>query len=61
MAIQVFSKIIDADSCGGTAPCLGGFTSDIISALEHVYEVALAGTYQFASVNMSLGEAFGTQ
>jgi subtilisin family serine protease len=62
MAIQVFSKIIDAGSCGGTAPCLGGFTSDIIAALEHVYEVALAGTYQIASVNMSLGEGlFETQ
>ena len=56
MSVQVFSKIIDAPSCGGTAPCLGGFTSDVIAGLEHVYEAALAGTYQIASVNMSLGE-----
>jgi subtilisin family serine protease len=57
MSIQVLSKIIDADSCGGTAPCLGGFASDIIAGLEHVYDVAQTGTYQIAAVNMSLGES----
>ena len=57
MAVQVFSKITDAQSCGGTAPCLGGFTSDILAGLEHVYDVALAGTHQIAAVNMSLGES----
>ena len=30
MAVLVFSKIIKASTCGGIAPCLGAFTSDII-------------------------------
>jgi subtilisin family serine protease len=54
MAVQVFSEVIDAETCGGTAPCMGGFTSDIIAALEHVYSVALAGQ-NIVAVNMSLG------
>jgi subtilisin len=54
MAVQVFSKVIDANSCGGTAPCAGAFSSDIIAGLERVYDVALAGR-NIASVNMSFG------
>jgi subtilisin len=55
MAVQVFSEVIDAETCGGTAPCMGGFTSDIIAALERVYSVALAGQLNIVAVNMSLG------
>jgi len=55
MAVQVFSEIIDAATCGGTAPCLGAFESDIIAGLEHVYDTAVAGTLNVAAVNMSLG------
>ena len=55
MAVQVFTQVIDAASCGGTAPCVGAFSSDIIAGLEHVYDVALAGQHQISSVNMSLG------
>ncbi|PYR54095.1 MAG: hypothetical protein DMF91_27385, partial [Acidobacteria bacterium] len=51
--MQVFSNIIDPASCGGVAPCLGAFTSDIIAALERVY--AVAPQYNIAAVNMSLG------
>src|SRR5262249_39965278 len=39
VAVQVFSEITDSDSCGGAAPCLGGFESDIIAGLEHVYSL----------------------
>ena len=53
MAVQVFSKIIDANSCGGVAPCAGAFSSDIIAGLERAY--VLAGPRSIASVNMSLG------
>src|SRR5436190_5008842 len=56
MPVQVFAEVTDAPSCGGTAPCLGGFDSDIIAGLEYVYNTALAGTYNIVSVNMSLGE-----
>src|SRR6266851_5029451 len=55
MAVQVFSRVVDATSCGGVAPCAGAFTSDIIAGLEHVYAIALAGQQNIASVNMSLG------
>jgi hypothetical protein len=54
-AIQVFTKVIDPDSCGGVAPCIGAFSSDVIAGLERVYTVALGGTHDIASVNMSLG------
>jgi subtilisin family serine protease len=53
MSIQVFSQINTVTDCGGAPPCLGAYTSDILSALEHVYD--LRTTYAFSSVNMSLG------
>ena len=53
MAVQVFSEITDPISCGGSAPCMGAFTSDIIAGLERVYAVAPA--LNVVSVNMSLG------
>ena len=54
MAVQVFSQVDNPLACGGVAPCLGGFSSDIIAGLEHVY--ALAATHHIVAVNMSLGE-----
>ena len=53
-AIQVFTKVNDAEQCGGVAPCTGAFASDVVAALEHVYAAALDGM-PIASVNMSLG------
>ena len=53
MAVQVFSEIINASSCGGIAPCTGAFTSDIIAGLERAYIMAPA--LNVVSVNMSLG------
>lgn len=54
MAVQVFSQIDNVFACGGVAPCLGGFSSDIIAGLERVYTVA--ATHNIVAVNMSLGE-----
>lgn len=53
MAVQVFSKITKASSCGGLAPCVGGYTSDVIAGLERVY--AVAAQHNIVAVNMSLG------
>ena len=53
LAIQVFSNIENTGICGSSNPCLVAFTSDIIRALEYVYE--LAASTPIASVNMSLG------
>jgi len=58
MAVQVFSEIDSLLSCGGAAPCLGAYTSDIVSGLERVY--AVAPQYHIASANMSLGGALFT-
>jgi subtilisin family serine protease len=54
MAVQVFSQVNNFSACGGMAPCLGGFTSDIIAGLERVY--ALAPSLNIVAVNLSLGE-----
>jgi subtilisin len=53
MAVQVFSKFTTASDCGGSAPCVLAFTSDIIAGLERVY--SLRGTRNFSSANLSLG------
>ena len=58
VAVQVFSIVNDAASCGGAAPCAGAYTSDIIAGLEHVY--AVAASLNVVSVNMSLGGATST-
>jgi subtilisin family serine protease len=53
MAIQVFSIVTDATSCGGIAPCAGAFSSDIIAGLEYVY--GAPANLNVAAVNLSLG------
>jgi hypothetical protein len=55
IAVQVFTRVIDPASCGGVAPCIGAFSSDVIAGLERVYALALSGAHNVASVNMSLG------
>lgn len=51
--VQVFSRIIQATSCGGIAPCAAAYESDVIAALEYIY--AIARTRNVVAVNMSLG------
>jgi subtilisin len=54
MAIQVFSKFTGSDCRGaGEDPCAASFTSDVMAAMEHVYE--LRDQYRIAAVNLSLG------
>jgi subtilisin len=53
ISVQVFSRIDDSTECGGTAPCLRSFTSDLMKALERVY--TLRNSLSIASVNLSLG------
>ena len=54
IAIQAFSRLDSTTSCsGGDSPCIVSFDSDLISALERVYE--LRNDYSIAAVNMSLG------
>ncbi len=51
--IQVFSQVIDPDSCPSGAPCAGAFSSDIIAGLERVLMVA--GSMNVVAVNLSVG------
>jgi subtilisin family serine protease len=54
IAIQVFTKINDAEICEDEpVPCVMSYTSDQIKAMERV--LALSSTMKIASVNMSLG------
>lgn len=53
IAIQVFSRFDSATRCDGVAPCALAFTSDIIKALERVYE--LRTSFAIAAANLSLG------
>ncbi len=53
IAIQVFSQFNSSLDCGGTAPCIMAWTSDIIAGLERVY--TLSSQYRISSVNLSLG------
>ncbi len=53
IAIQVFSRIDKPEYCGSSSPCVAAYTSDLIAALEHVYDVR--DTYNIAAINLSLG------
>jgi subtilase family serine protease len=53
IAVQIFSRFNDTTFCGGTAPCVLAYTSDIIAGLEQVY--TLRTSYNIAAVNLSLG------
>ena len=57
VAIQVFRRINDADTCGtATAPCLLTSTQDQVAALNRVAALATANPgWNITSVNMSLG------
>ncbi len=53
LAIQVFSRFNSTSDCGSTAPCVMSYDSDQMDGLQRVYD--LRGSYDIASVNMSLG------
>ena len=52
IAVQVFSRF-PASACGGSAPCVLAYTSDIIRGLERVH--ALHTEFSIAAANLSLG------
>jgi subtilisin len=53
IAVQVFSRFNNSTDCGGAAPCVLAYNSDVLGALNWVYSIR--GSYNIASVNMSLG------
>lgn len=61
IAVQVFSKYTSEDDCGvGSAPCVSAFYSDIIAALDWLYDnygdARFGGT--LVAANMSLGGGY---
>ncbi|MFI6387774.1 S8 family peptidase [Nonomuraea sp. NPDC050540] len=52
IAVQVFSRINDAETCGEPS-CLGAYESSLRLAMDHV--ATLAATRPIAAVNLSLG------
>jgi subtilisin family serine protease len=60
IAIRVASEITDASACSPSpAPCARSYESDLIAALEEVYE-ELRFDWPIAAVNLSLGGAVWT-
>ncbi len=53
IAVQVFTRVCNAATCGSAAPCITATTSDVMLGLERVY--ALRTSLTIAAVNMSLG------
>lgn len=55
IAVQVFTEFTTTASCGGPAPCIGAYDSDIVAALDYVYNTWSITYPTIASINMSLG------
>lgn len=54
LALQVFTQSNNSGLCGvDSTPCLTSYDSDIIAALEHVYDIR--DEFSIAAVNLSLG------
>jgi subtilisin family serine protease len=55
MAVQVFSSFVNpiCSSLGAPSPCILAFTSDIMAALQRVYDRRTE--WNFAAVNLSIG------
>ncbi|HYB44866.1 MAG TPA: S8 family serine peptidase, partial [Candidatus Methylomirabilis sp.] len=53
IAVQIYSLISDAGACGGAAPCVLAWDSDIIAGLEQIY--SMRSQFAISSVNLSLG------
>jgi subtilisin len=53
LPVQIFSRVNNTEQCGGLAPCLLAWSSDIFEGLEWVSEQAK--TLNVAAANLSLG------
>jgi len=53
ISVQVYSRINDESFCFPDISCIGAYTSDIISGLEHIYD--LRNQFSIASVSVALG------
>lgn len=56
ISIQVFTRFDSESVCNGREPCIRAYDSDIIRALEHVFD--LSRTHKIAAVNLSIGGGY---
>ncbi len=54
ISIQVMSFVNDSEACRGQAPCLLSKSSDMIKALNRVFELRTLYNYDIAAANISL-------
>ncbi len=53
--VRVFSTSTDSSVCGSSVPCATAWEGDVLAGLDHV--ATEASHYQFAAVNLSLGDS----
>jgi hypothetical protein len=54
ISIKVMSRVDDSEACRGQAPCLLSKSSDMIKALNRVFELRAVYDYDIAAANISL-------
>jgi hypothetical protein len=54
ISIKVMSRVDDSEACRGQAPCLLSKSSDMIKALNRVFELRAVYNYDIAAANISL-------
>src|SRR5262245_11418150 len=54
ISIKVMSRVDDSEACRGQAPCLISKSSDMIKALNRVFELHTVYNYDIAAANISL-------
>ena len=54
ISIKVMSRVDDSEACHGQAPCLLSKSSDMIKALNRVFELRTLYNYDIAAANISL-------
>src|SRR5215813_1311333 len=54
ISIKVMSRVDDSEACRGQAPCLLSKSSDMIKALNRVFELGAVYNYRIAAANISL-------
>jgi subtilisin len=61
ISIQVMSHVTNFDACRGEPSCLLAKSSDVVNALNYVYELRTVHNYDIAAVNISLANLTETE
>ncbi len=55
VAVQIYSRIDDAATCGGATPCIRAFSSDVVAAISYVNSIA--SSTSVAAVSLALADS----